>query len=74
MVHNVDDNVYEFIESCNNYGVMMILVGGYADNFYGYKHLTANADFWIDNSQANLDRPITALRTLVTRLICSQCR
>ncbi len=64
MVHNVDDDVYEFIKSCNNYGVKMILVGGCADNFYGYKRHSANVDFWIDNSQANLDRPITALQDI----------
>lgn len=42
----------------------MILVGGSAVNFYGYKRHSADIDFWIDNSPLNLKKIISALNVI----------
>lgn len=49
-----DERVLEFVKSCNNNGVRMLLVGGSAVNFYGYQRHSADVDFWIDISEKNL--------------------
>lgn len=64
MERNFNTDVYNFIEACSSFGVRMILVGGSAVNYYGYKRHSADIDFWIDNSPANLSNLIKALNKL----------
>jgi hypothetical protein len=39
----------------------MLLVGGSAVNYYGYKRHSADIDFWIDPSPENLEKLLKAL-------------
>jgi hypothetical protein len=39
----------------------MLLVGGSAVNYYGYKRHSADIDFWIDPSTENLEKLLKAL-------------
>ncbi|MDD3526615.1 MAG: nucleotidyltransferase [Bacteroidales bacterium] len=64
MESNFNQEVYNFIEACQNNGVRMILVGGNAVNYYGYKRHSADIDFWIDNAHQNLDKMLNAMREL----------
>jgi hypothetical protein len=64
METNFNQDVYEFIKACNLNKVKMILVGGSAVNFYGYKRHSADIDFWIDNSTGNLSNLLKALRSI----------
>ena len=56
-----DERVLEFVKSCNNNEVRMLLVGGSAVNFYGYQRHSADVDFWIDISELNLKNLKAAL-------------
>ena len=62
MERNFNKEVYDFIKACNQFGVKMIMVGGSAVNYYGYKRHSADIDFWIDNSEENLDKLLKALK------------
>ncbi len=64
MERNFNDDVYAFLCSCYRFNVRMILVGGSAVNFYGYKRHSADIDFWIDNNPKNLKQLLTALISL----------
>jgi len=64
MENNFNEEVYQFIKSCNKHGVKMILVGGSAVNYYGYKRHSADIDFWIDNSQVNFGNLVFALQDI----------
>jgi predicted nucleotidyltransferase len=64
MERNFNQEVYNFIEACQNNMVRMILVGGNAVNYYGYKRHSADIDFWIDNSPWNLEKMLNALQEL----------
>jgi len=64
METNFNQDVYEFIKACNLNKVKMILVGGSAVNYYGYKRHSADIDFWIDNSTGNLSNLLRALRSI----------
>jgi len=55
MESNFNTEVYEFIQACTTNNVKMIMVGGSAVNYYGYKRHSADIDFWIDNSFQNLE-------------------
>ncbi|WP_454245462.1 nucleotidyl transferase AbiEii/AbiGii toxin family protein [Psychroflexus sp. MBR-150] len=39
----------------NKHRVKMIMIGGGAVNFHGYQRHSADVDFWIDVTQANMD-------------------
>ena len=62
MERNFNDEVYQFIAACNQYSVKMLLVGGSAVNYYGYKRHSADIDFWIDSSIKNLENLLKALK------------
>ncbi|NJN25002.1 MAG: nucleotidyl transferase AbiEii/AbiGii toxin family protein [Cyclobacteriaceae bacterium] len=49
-----DQNVLAFIRACGDRDVKMLMVGGTAVNFHGYKRHSADVDFWIDISEENL--------------------
>ena len=51
---NFNKEVLGFIEAANKYQLKMILVGGSAVNYYGYKRHSADVDFWIKISDDNL--------------------
>ena len=40
----------------------MLLVGGSAVNYYGYKRHSADVDFWLDTSLKNLENLLKALK------------
>jgi len=56
--------VRSFIEAANLTGVRMIMVGGGAVNWHGYKRHSADVDFWIDSSKKNMKALIEALTLL----------
>mgnify|MGYP006289827183 CR=1 FL=1 len=64
MESNFNREVYRFIEACQDYNVRMLLVGGSAVNFYGYKRHSADIDFWIDNHPSNMNKLLKALNEL----------
>lgn len=59
-----NDQILRFVESCNNYNVRMLLVGGVAVNYYGYKRHSADIDFWIDPRPENMKRMLNAFTAM----------
>ena len=53
-----------FLKSCTRHRVRMILVGGGAVNFHGYQRHSADVDFWVDMSDANVEALSLALMDL----------
>jgi len=51
----------EFIQSLNDNQVRYLVVGGYAVAIHGYPRYTKDMDIWIELSQENAARMITAL-------------
>lgn len=49
-----NQNIDEFIILANKCNVRMIMVGGGAVNFHGYKRHSADVDFWIEMKTDNL--------------------
>ncbi len=64
MERNFNDEVYAFLEVCQQFKVRLLLVGGSAVNYYGYKRHSADIDFWIDNNPQNLEQITAALNAL----------
>ena len=64
MENNFNDDVYQFVKACNNFGVRMIMVGGSAVNYYGFKRHSADIDFWVDTTIENLDNLLLALKSM----------
>jgi len=56
--------VKSFIEAAYLSGVRMIMVGGGAVNWHGYKRHSADVDFWIDPTESNLKNLIKALQSI----------
>lgn len=59
-----ESNVRAFIMSANESGLRMLMVGGGAVNWHGYKRHSADVDFWIDTATENLDKLLQVLRSL----------
>ena len=55
------NEVRDFIVAANRREVRMLMVGGSAVNWYGYKRHSADVDFWLDRSPENLERLLLAL-------------
>ncbi len=68
MQRNFNTDVYRFIDACNKYDVKMLLVGGSAVNYYGYKRHSADIDFWIENTSKNLGNILKALNYIGYKL------
>lgn len=51
----------EFIELLNNNKVRYLIIGGYAVVYHGYVRSTNDIDIWIDASEANIERLLSAL-------------
>ena len=64
MESNFNTEVYDFIQACTINNVRMMMVGGSAVNYYGYKRHSADIDFWIDNSFQNLENLRRALNNI----------
>ncbi len=58
MINKWKEEIDSFISLADKYGVRMLMVGGGAVNFHGYQRHSADVDFWIDTSDANLDKLI----------------
>jgi hypothetical protein len=59
-----DEQVRNFIRAANANGVRMIMVGGGAVNWHGYKRHSADVDFWLDMNQDNLDKLLVTLNEI----------
>ena len=51
----------EFIQSLNNNQVRYLIIGGYAVAFHGHPRYTKDLDVWVELSQENAARLVTAL-------------
>jgi predicted nucleotidyltransferase component of viral defense system len=56
MIDQWQNDIKEFISACTKFDVKMILVGGAAVNFHGYRRHSADIDFWIEPTVENLER------------------
>ncbi len=56
MVEAWNNGIKEFIKLCNANGVKMLMVGGGAVNFHGYKRHSADVDFWIEPTAENFSK------------------
>ncbi len=59
-----DSQVRGFIRAANEHGVRMIMVGGGAVNWHGYKRHSSDVDFWLDMCPGNLKNLGNALRDI----------
>jgi predicted nucleotidyltransferase len=59
-----DSDIMGFLKCCTRHSVRMILVGGGAVNFHGYQRHSADVDFWVDMSDANVEALSSALMDL----------
>src|SRR5690554_5369065 len=50
------NNILQFYELAQKEKVEMVMVGGGAVNFHGYKQHSADVDFWIKTSSENLKK------------------
>lgn len=64
MIDEFSKQVDAFLEATSKQGVRMLLVGGGAVNFYGYRRHSADVDFWIDLEPANLEKLAESLRAI----------
>jgi len=53
----------EFLKSLNSHDVKYLLVGGYAVGYYGYPRATVDLDVWIQVSEDNANKIVTALKS-----------
>ena len=51
-----DKNISNFIALANKHKVRMLMVGGGAVNFHGYKRHSADVDFWIETTAVNFKK------------------
>lgn len=61
-------DVEEFIHAANNNDLRMLMVGGTAVNYYGYKRHSADIDFWIEPSEKNFHRLLKTLQEIGYKL------
>lgn len=59
-----DDQVLAFVRLAQKNHVRMIMVGGGAVNFHGYRRHSADVDFWIDHTTENLNNLKVCLNQL----------
>ncbi|HEA31075.1 MAG TPA: hypothetical protein ENH91_13965 [Leeuwenhoekiella sp.] len=59
-----NQNIDAFIVLASKYKVRMIMVGGGAVNFHGYKRHSADVDFWIEMKTENLKNLVKVFREL----------
>lgn len=61
MIDQWQRDIRAFITNCSKFDVKMLLVGGAAVNYHGYRRHSADIDFWIEPSAENLERLRNAL-------------
>lgn len=59
-----NEEIENFLVYCQDQGVRLIMVGGGAVNFHGYKRHSADVDFWIDSSSSNLKALVKVLNMM----------
>jgi len=59
-----DEKIAEFLRACQNRNVKLLMVGGAAVNFHGYRRHSADVDFWIETTKGNLNSLHEALRDI----------
>ncbi len=59
-----EEEANRFIELCLEEKVKLLLVGGAAVNFYGYKRHSADIDFWIKPKDENFNKLLTVFQKL----------
>lgn len=52
----------DFLKSLNSHNVRYLLVGGYAVGVHGYPRATGDMDIWIEMSEANSKKVVSAFR------------
>ena len=57
-----EEEIEHFFLLLNKHKVRFILVGGLAVNFHGYSRTTADVDLWVDDSEANREKLVSALQ------------
>jgi len=65
-----DERVLEFVKSCNNNGVRMLLVGGSAVNFYGYQRGSTVLVSFFSFSFRKLRRQGIKINVFLTKQVC----
>ncbi|MCF8228678.1 MAG: nucleotidyltransferase [Bacteroidales bacterium] len=61
-------DVEAFIHAANKNNLRMLMVGGIAVNYYGYKRHSADIDFWIEPSKENFHRLLKTLQEIGYKL------
>lgn len=59
---NITQSFLDFIILLNKYKVEYIIVGGYAVGLHGHPRYTADMDFWINKTEANIERVLKAVK------------
>lgn len=54
----------ELFESLNEYGVIYVIIGGYAVNYYGYSRMTEDLDLLFQPTTQNGKRLLSALQEI----------
>jgi hypothetical protein len=57
-----EEEIVAFFELLNKHDVRFILVGGLAVNYHGYSRATGDVDLWMDESAANRQKFVNALK------------
>jgi hypothetical protein len=52
----------DFLRLLNSYNVRYLLVGGYAVGYHGYPRATGGMDIWIEMSESNSKKVVSAFR------------
>lgn len=59
-----EKEVNEFLFEAMRQNLNMLMVGGGAVNFHGYRRHSADVDFWIEPTKANFDKLLWVLQKL----------
>lgn len=57
-----EEDILEFFYLLNKHSVKFILVGGLAVNYHGFSRSTGDVDLWIDESNENRKKLVSALK------------
>ena len=55
----------DFLKLLNSHNVRYLLVGGYAVGYHGYPRATGDMDIWIEISESNSKKVVSAFTILV---------
>lgn len=57
-----EEDILQFFQILNKHSVKYILVGGLAVNFHGFSRSTGDVDLWLDESEENRRKFVSALK------------